>query len=287
VPDVKTPDGAVIHYDERGPADGPAVLLIEGLGAHMLGWRAGFCDFFAEAGYRVLRFDNRDVGLSQKYPSQSYALAEMADDAHYLLEVLDLAPAHIVGQSMGGMVAQHLVLRHPGDVASLMLLYTAASGRHVAGASRSIDSLRLAPRATSREEAIEYHIRLERVCASRDYSFDEAWKRELGGLMWDRCYDPDGVVRQREAVSGHAIDLADLAAITIPTLIIHGTSDNLISHEAARELHATIAGSELWLVEGLGHDLPRELWPELTRRIIGNARRWRERQPHPRCRPAT
>lgn len=271
MPEVVKKDGGVIHYDVRGPADGPAILLIEGLSAHLLGWREGFCRPFIDRGFRVIRFDNRDVGLSQHYPDRSYRLRDMAEDAHELIQELGIAPAHVVGQSMGGMIAQQLVIGHPEDVVSLTLIYTAASVDHIPGGAENLEALATLPRAVTREEAIEIHIARERLCASSAFSFDEEWKRELGGLMWDRVYDPDGIVRQAEALVRDPVDVRELAALTVPTLIIHGLADRLISHSGSLELHQAIPGSDLWLIEGLGHDLPRELWPSLTSRIIAHA----------------
>lgn len=261
-------DGGVLHYDARGPQDGPPIVLIEGLSAHMLGWREEFCQPFVDAGYHVIRFDNRDVGLSQHYPDQPYTLADLAEDTHELVRHLGVAPAHVVGQSMGGMVAQHLVLRHPKDVLSLTLLYTAPSADHVGSPGDTLDDLVHLPVASSRAEAVEIHVERERLCASPGYSFDEAWKRELGGLMWDRCYDPQGVVRQANALVRSRVDLQELAEVDVPTLLIHGTGDRLIPHAASVELNMAMPGSELWLIDELGHDLPRELWPDLTGRIL-------------------
>ncbi|MEU0314110.1 alpha/beta hydrolase [Nocardioides sp. NPDC006273] len=264
-------DGGVLHYEVTGPDDGPTLLLIEGLSAHMLGWREEFTHFFRDAGYRVVRFDNRDVGLSQRYPGQSYGLSELAEDTHDLIDHLGSAPVHVVGQSMGGMIAQHLVTLFPDDVASLTLLYTTASAAHINTGARGPHSPSVERRASTRDEAIELHIVQERLCASRTYSFDEAWKRELGGRMWNRGYDPDGVARQTRAVFAHSTDLSRLSSICVPTLLIHGTADRLIDYDASVELYAAISGSELWLVEGMGHDLPRELWPSLTSLIVANA----------------
>jgi pimeloyl-ACP methyl ester carboxylesterase len=264
-------DGGVLHYQVIGPADSPTLLLIEGLSAHMLGWREEFMRFFLDAGYRVVHFDNRDVGLSQRYPGQTYGLSQLAEDTHDLIEHLGSAPVHVVGQSMGGMVAQHLALLFPDDVASLTLLYTTASRAHVNIDARGPHNPGTGRRASTRDEAIELHIAQERLCASRTYSFDEEWKRELGGLMWDRGYDPDGVARQTQAVFAHSVDISRLSSIRVPTLLIHGTADRLIDCDASVELYAAIPGSELWLVEGMGHDLPRELWPSLTSLIVANA----------------
>ena len=275
MPEMIKNDGGVIFYDIRGPVDGPSVVFIEGLSAHLMGWRDEFCQPFIAAGFQVVRLDNRDVGLSQHYPGQTYGLGDMAGDVHELIQHLDLAPAHVVGQSMGGMVAQHLVVRHPGDVASLALLYTAASVQHFAGSDGGVDALQSRPRASTRDEAIAIHVQRGRLCASQGYSFDEAWRRELGGLMWDRCYDPDGVIRQSRALVSDPVDLDALATISVPSLVVHGTADRLIGQNGSVELHEAIPDSDLWLIEGMGHDLPVELWPAITGRILANIDRVR------------
>jgi pimeloyl-ACP methyl ester carboxylesterase len=272
MPEVQTPAGATIHYDVHGPDDGEPLVLIEGLGAHLCGWREGFWTPLVEAGFQVVRFDNRDVGLSQKYPGERYGLVDLAHDTHHLIEALELGPVHVVGQSMGGMVAQALAVHHRKDVQSLALFYTAASVQHLIGDDRDAATLASIPRATTREEAVLRHVEQERVCSSTEYAFDADWKATLGGIMWDRCYDPEGVVRQREALGDVGLDLESLRAVDVPTTLVHGDADRLISPEGSRELHETIPGSELWIVEGMGHELPQELWPRFAERIISNAR---------------
>ncbi len=278
MPEFTKQDGRPIHYDVQGSSDLAAIVLIEGLSAHLLGWRNEFCRYFLDAGYRVVRFDNRDVGLSARYPDREYDLRDMADDVHELIRHLGIAPAHIVGQSMGGMIAQQLVLRYPTDVASMSLLYTSGATRHLNLAARGPEALASIPRALTRAEAIEFHVQQERWCASTSFSFDQAWKSELGGLMWDRGYDPDGVARQLTAVLHTPMDVRGLSSVAAPTLIVHGTGDALISHIASVELNEAIPDSELWIVEGMGHDLPRELWGDLTSRILDNA--GRAQSPH-------
>lgn len=287
MPEFTKQDGRPIHYDVQGGRDHEAIVLIEGLSAHMLAWRAEFCRYFLDGGYQVVRLDNRDVGLSARYPNREYDLRDMADDVHELIRHLSIAPAHVVGQSMGGMVAQQLVLMHPADVASMTLLYTSGATRHINLAARGRDALASNPRAATRDEAIELHIQQERVCASTSFSFDEAWKRELGGLMWDRGYDPDGVVRQLTAVLQTPMDVGRLASVEAPTLIIHGTGDALISHAASVELHQAIPGSELSIIEGMGHDLPPELWARVTSSILANADRAQNPQHAPGARTRT
>jgi pimeloyl-ACP methyl ester carboxylesterase len=271
VPDLVKSDGGVIHYELHGPVDAPTIVLIEGLSGHMVAWRDGFFAPFVDAGFAVVRFDNRDVGRSQHYPNQTYDLQDMAQDVHELIAQLRIAPAHVVAQSMGGMIAQRLMLSNPEDVASATLFYTAASPAHVLGNARSVETLNGIPRPATREEAIELYVEQERLCASTAFPFDEEWKRELGGLMWDRDHDRDGVARQARALFDHQVDLSELKSVTIPTLLIHGTSDRLLSHDGSVELHRAISGSDLWLIEGMGHEIPQQLWPALTDRIIAHA----------------
>lgn len=271
MPDVVKSDGGVIHYELHGPVDAPTVVLIEGLSGHMVAWRDEFFAPFLVAGFAVVRFDNRDVGLSQHYPNQTYDLQDMAQDVHELIAHLRIAPVHLVAQSMGGMIAQHLMLQHPEDVASSTLFYTAASSAHVLGNARSVETLNGAPRPASREDAIDQYVEQERLCASTAFPFDEEWKRNLGGLMWDRDHDRDGIARQARALFDHHVDLTELKSVAVPTLLIHGTSDRLLTHEGSIELHGAIPDSDLWLIEGMGHEIPQQLWPALTDRIIAHA----------------
>ncbi len=231
-------DGGVVCYETFGSERQPPLVLIEGLSAHLLGWRDELCELLAES-FWVVRFDNRDVGLSTHYPGADYAIEDLADDVVELLDHLGATSAHVVGQSMGGMVAQLLALRHPDRVASLTLVYTTASIEHIKIEGRPGPSDGAVPPAT-REEAIEAYVAQEREGASTAYEFDEAWKRTLGGLMWDRGLDPEGVERQTRAVLAHHVDLADLSRIEVPTLVMHGTADPLIDHRASVELHEAI-----------------------------------------------
>lgn len=276
MPEVVKRDGGVICYETFGSELDPPLVLIEGLGAQMVGWPVGLCRLLADS-FRVIRFDNRDVGRSSHYPDVAYSIEDMADDVVELLSHLDAAPAHIVGQSMGGMIAQHLALRSPGSVATLTLLYTSASTRHLLVSERPgarHDSSGSEPtHELTRDQAVEAYVEQERACASAAYPFDEAWKRTLGGLMWDRCFDPEGIERQQRAVVQHLVDAADLRRITAPTLLVHGTGDRLIDHRASIELHDLIPDSRLWLVDGLGHEVNAAIWPELVRRIRENSDR--------------
>ncbi|GAA1835384.1 alpha/beta hydrolase [Pseudonocardia ailaonensis] len=272
MPIATTPSGVRICWDAIGDAGAEPMLLIQGLGAHLLGWRAELCREIADAGFRVVRFDNRDVGLSQKFPAGGYGVADMAGDAHGLLAALELAPAHVVGQSMGGLIAQQLVLDHPEDVRSLGLVYTAPGSAYFTGRDL-VDERMAAPRARDRAEAVELYLRNEQPCLSPGYPADLDWLRELGGLMDDRGHDPDGVERQMAAVltSGDRTDA--LRGVTVPTTILHGDGDRLISAVASKALHEAVPGSRLTILPGMGHELPRPLWPEIVAELTANARR--------------
>ncbi|MEU9919041.1 alpha/beta hydrolase [Streptomyces sp. NPDC051001] len=272
MPLVTTPTGVSLHYDTFGDPDYPPLLLIQGLGAHMLGWRADFCRQLADVGFHVLRFDNRDVGLSQKFPRGGYTLADMADDTAGLLTALGIPAAHVVGQSMGGMVAQQLALDHPTHVITLALIYTAPSTAYIAGRDL-VDKRTHRPRARDRDEAIAQYLDNEAVCSSPAYAQDVAWLRELGGQMYDRDYDPDGILRQMESLD-HSPDRAPhLHRITVPTTILHGDGDPLIGPDGSKVMHELIADSKLTIYPGMGHELPEPLWPQIITQIRDNTAR--------------
>ncbi|ODU07484.1 MAG: hydrolase [Pseudonocardia sp. SCN 72-86] len=272
MPIATTPDGVRVCWDAIGDPADPPLLLIQGLGAHLLGWRAEFCRELAAAGFRVIRFDNRDVGRSQRFPDGGYGIADMAADAHGLLLALDLAPAHVAGQSMGGAIAQQLALDHPTAVRSLGLVYTAPSADYLVGRDLVDERMEL-PRPRTRAEAGELYLRNEGPCLSPGYPADLAWLRELGGLMYDRGLDPEGIERQLAAVTAFGDRMADLHDLAMPTTILHGDGDRLVSTDAATALHEAIPGSRLTVLPGMGHELPRPLWPQIVAELATNTRR--------------
>jgi pimeloyl-ACP methyl ester carboxylesterase len=270
MPILKTRGGASIAWDAFGDPTRPPLLLIQGFSAQMVGWRTGFCQRLADQGFHVIRFDNRDVGLSQRYPEGGYSLADLADDSAALLDGLGLASAHIVGQSMGGMVAQLLAERHPARVRSLGLVYTAANGRHYLAAEAVVE-LHGMPAPKTRDEYAPYYVRNEAFCASPAYPQDHAWLSELGGVIWDRGWDQAGIDRQLQALLT-ASDRSDAAReIRMPTAIIAGDGDQLIDCAASRELHQLIPGSTLQIFPGMGHELPQPLWDDIAQRLTANA----------------
>jgi pimeloyl-ACP methyl ester carboxylesterase len=268
------PNSARIGYDEFGDPGAPPLVLIQGLSAQRLGWRPGFCERLADAGFHVLRFDNRDVGQSQRYPDGGYSLSDMALDVVGFLDALDIETAHVVGQSMGGIIAQFFAEEHPNRLRSLGLLYTAASIRHFIGADDVVGRADAAP-PTTREEFIEFYPASESICASPAYPQDVAWLTEVAGEIWDHGFDADGVGHQLQAVLAFTDRLDEARTITAPTAIIAGSNDALIDSAASVELHELIAGSTLRVFPGMGHELPEPLWDEIVDALASNARRVR------------
>jgi len=266
-----TSSGARIAWDCFGSPANPPLLLIQGLSAQMVGWRPGFCQRLADEGFYVIRFDNRDVGESQRYPQGGYTLADFADDTAALLDVLGLESAHIAGQSMGGMIAQLLWQRHPQRVRSLGLIYTAATGSHYGNREDALERMdRPIPR--TRKEFAAYYAEGESMCRSTAYPQDIAWLNELGGVVWDRHWDPEGTQRQVEALLAAPDRLDIVRTIGVPTVIIAGDADALIRSAASVEIHELIPGSTLRIFEGMGHELPQPLWGEIATLLAANAR---------------
>jgi pimeloyl-ACP methyl ester carboxylesterase len=266
-----TASGARIAWDCFGNPAQPPLVLIQGLSAQMVGWRPGFCRRLADAGFYVVRFDNRDVGESQRYPLGGYTLEDLADDTAALMDALGMATAHIAGQSMGGVVAQLLYQRHRTRVRSLGLIYTAASGRHYGNVEGALERMNR-PLPQTREEFAAYYAEGESLCRSTAYPQDVAWLTELGGVMWDRSWDAAGIQRQVQALLAAPDRLDIVRDIQVPTVIIAGEADALIRYAASLELHDLIAGSTLRVFPGMGHELPEPLWETIASLLAANAR---------------
>ncbi|MBM7805645.1 pimeloyl-ACP methyl ester carboxylesterase [Geodermatophilus bullaregiensis] len=272
-----------IAYETFGSAEDPPLLLVMGLATQMIGWPEELCRMLADRGLYVIRFDNRDIGLSTHLhsagvpdvlavmggdrSSAAYGLADMADDAAGLLDALGLDGAHVVGASMGGMIAQLLAIRHPQRVRSLTSIMSTTGDPAVGAPAPSAMGVLLAPPATDRESAVQRAVDAFRVVGSPGFEFDEAGVRERAGLAFDRAHDPAGVSRQLAAVLTTPDRTADLARVEVPTLVVHGAQDPLVDVSGGRATAAAVPGAELLVVEGMGHDLPRAVLPQLAERI--------------------
>lgn len=277
------PSRITIAYERLGDPTAPPVLLIMGLGAQMIAWPDEFCALLVGHGLQVIRFDNRDVGKSTHLSdapvpnvmaamagdpsSASYTLSDMAADAVGLLDALGLDSAHLVGASMGGMIAQTIAIEHRSRVRSLTSIMSTTGDRSVGQPNPVALSAMAGLPPASRDDVIEQFVRVFKVIASPGYPLDEAALRDRGGRAYDRAHDPLGVMRQAVAVIASGDRTSQLRSLDLPTLVIHGATDLMCDVSGGRATAAAIAGAELLVFEGMGHDLPRALWPEMTARI--------------------
>jgi pimeloyl-ACP methyl ester carboxylesterase len=286
MPNVRA-NGIEIEYDELGSPDDPPFLLVMGFSVQLTGWDERFCAQLADRGFRVVRFDNRDVGLSSRitggplpdvmkaiggdHSSASYTIDDMADDAAALIDVLGMAPAHVLGVSMGGMIVQSLATRHPGAVASLCSVMS-TTGDPAVGAPRAeaIAAL-LTPPPTNRDEAADRAVAGTKVIGSPAHPADEAVVRARAMAAFDRSNDPVGVARQLVGIMASADRTAALGSVTVPTLVIHGADDALIDVSGGEATAKAVPGSELLVIPGMGHDLPEPLWETIIDAAVANA----------------
>ena len=282
-------NGIEIAYQEIGDPGGEPLLLIMGLATQMLAWDERFCMLLAERGLRVVRFDNRDIGHSTKLSgagvpgradmllgrrrTAAYTLDEMAADTLGLMDRLEIESAHLVGASMGGMIAQTTAIRAPERVRSLVSIMSSTGNRWLGFPSwKALGTLLNRP-GPGREAAIEATVRTFRTIGSPGYPPDEARVRELAGASYDRSHDRAGIARQLHAVTASGDRTAALERLRLPATVLHGDSDPLIRPVAGRATARAIRDSRLRIFPGMGHDLPRELWPDFAEEITATAHR--------------
>ena len=295
MPKTKT-NGIEIEYDCFGDHEAEAVLLISGLGTQMIRWSESFCQLLANQGYRVIRFDNRDAGLSTHFdnasvpdfsaivdavsrgetPEVPFTLFDMAKDAVGLLDALKIRKAHVVGRSMGGMIAQLLASEHADRVLSLVSMMSSTGNRDLPQASPAVMAAMTspAPNPLKDEQGYLAHcVAFSQLIAGRGYPFDDSAQRAQALAEVKRAYNPTGFWRQIAAIAATGDLRSRLANITAPTLVLHGSDDSLVPPEAGKDTAANISGAELLIVEGMGHDLPPSLFGLVAGAIADNARR--------------
>jgi pimeloyl-ACP methyl ester carboxylesterase len=282
-------NGIEIAYETFGDAGAPPVVLVMGLGTQMLAWPDELCEDLAERGHYVVRFDNRDAGASThlrgvraphvakvaaRRSRPPYTIGDMAEDALGLIDALDLAPVHLVGASLGGFIAQTAALRRPDRLASLTLIMTSTGSRRVGQADpRLLGRLLKSRVVSSQEEAMDAVVETFRVIGSQGYALDEERLRDVGARSYDRGYDPGGYRRQLAAVVAQRDRTDRLRRLELPTLVMHGLHDPLVAPSGGIALAKAIPGARFVGFAGMGHDLPRELWPEFADHIAALARR--------------
>jgi pimeloyl-ACP methyl ester carboxylesterase len=281
-------NGVELCYQEMGDPDGEPLLLIMGLATQMIAWDEGFCGMLAERGFRVVRFDNRDIGRSSRVQAEgipnvldllvgrgepAYRLRDMAADTVGLIDHLGIESAHVVGASMGGMIAQCTAIGHRERVRSLCSIMSTTGSRRVGHPSYKTFGLLLGKPPREREAAIERVVKTFKTIGSPGYPFEEERIRAIAGRSFDRGHSQAGIARQLHAITGSGDRTHQLRKLDLPAVVIHGKSDVLVNPSGGRATARAIPNARLKMVEGMGHDLPRALWPTFVEEISCNAAR--------------
>jgi pimeloyl-ACP methyl ester carboxylesterase len=281
-------NGIHIEYETFGDSAARPLLLIGGLADQLIHWDNELCSDLSERGHYVIRFDNRDTGLSTKFDQEGvpdlgalargekgplYTLEDMADDAVGLLDALDIRKAHICGASMGGMIAQTIAIRHPSRILSLISIYSTTGSTDLPPPKPEMMQRLQTPAPLERNTYIEYMVDLFKAMAGPGFAFDGAWTRIITARAYDRSFSPQGTIRQIAAIMTQTNRKKALASVTVPTLVIHGTDDPVVPVEAGRDTAEAIPGAQLMLIEGMGHDLPHGgAWPRIVEAITAHTR---------------
>ena len=284
-------NGIEIEYETFGEDSDPPLLLVMGLGAQMVAWDTELCEGLVDRGFYVIRFDNRDVGLSTKVdvgeldvltevmkglsggePTAPYLLSDMAADAVGLLDALGIDRAHIVGASMGGMIVQAIAIAHPERVLSMTSIMSTTGDPDVGAPNPEVLPLLLQPAPAERDAYIANAVEAGRLLGSPEH-FDEVRAAEKAGLSYDRCFYRAGVGHQLLAITASGSRSDALRHLDINTLVIHGDVDPLVNVSGGERTAEVIPGAELLIFEGMGHDLPSYYWPQVIEAITALASR--------------
>jgi pimeloyl-ACP methyl ester carboxylesterase len=279
-----------IYYEVMGDEGDPPLLIINGLGSQCTNYRVEWCEMFVAEGFRVIRMDNRDVGLSTHFddvppdlqgvlaalgagdpPALAYTLADMADDAVAVLDDLGIGTAHVMGLSMGGMIVQHLAISHADRLRSLTSVMSSTGDPDVGHASTEAVELMTAASPTDRDGYIARTIKGLHTWGSPAWQ-DDRRTAAIAGEAYDRAFDPAGQARQYLAILSDGSRTAALGSVTVPTLVMHGTADRLVDPSGGQRTAEAIPGARLELIEGMGHDYPPQVWPRWVELVTTHAR---------------
>jgi pimeloyl-ACP methyl ester carboxylesterase len=282
-------NGIELCYQEMGDPDGEPLLLVMGLATQMIAWDEGFCGMLAERGFRVVRFDNRDIGRSTRIKAVGvpgkldmflgrrgtapYLLRDMAADTFGLMDYLGIDSAHMVGASMGGMIAQTTAIERPERVRSITSMMSTTGSRRVGHPSYRTFGLLLGKPPREREAAIERVVKTFKTIGSPGYPFEEERVRRIASRSFDRGHSEAGIARQLHAITASGDRTPGLRKLDLPALVIHGKNDVLVNPSGGRATAKAIPGARLKMVDGMGHDLPRALWPSFVEEIAATAAR--------------
>ena len=293
--------GITLCYERIGDPAGEPLMLIAGLGQQLHSWPDEFCAELAARGYRVIRFDNRDSGRSthMAYPPPNpiamfrgrgrpgqYHLGDMARDTMGLLEALDLTSAHVVGASLGGMIAQTLAAHAPWRVRSLTSIMSTTGAPRIGRPALSTWLRMFKPAPKTRAAAMDQEVSMFRHIGARGFPLDEAWIRATTGRAWDRDQTTEGVARQLTAIFASGDRTREVAGIQAPTAVVHGDRDLMVHPTGGQATARAIRGARLATIAGMGHDLPRGAWPRIIDLIDDNARRAKRAAPTPHTAPS-
>jgi pimeloyl-ACP methyl ester carboxylesterase len=290
-PRIARANGIELCYEIFGDAGAEPLLLIMGLGAQMIQWDDDFCRQLAGRGFRVIRFDNRDIGQSSKMSggkrlspmellklrflkipvAAPYRLHDMAEDVVGLMDALGITSAHLVGASMGGMIAQEIAIAFPQRVRSLTSIMSTTGNPKLPPPSREATAMLMAPPPTTRQEFLERFAQTWKMLRVGSFPEDEALDRARAERTYERGLNPAGVGRQLRAILASGSRKARLRSVKAPTLVIHGTVDPLVHPEAGKDTAASIAGAKLLMIKGMGHALPIPMWPQIIDAIDKHA----------------
>jgi pimeloyl-ACP methyl ester carboxylesterase len=288
MPAVRT-NGLNIEYESLGSPADPAIVLVMGLGMQLIAWPDAFCQALVAKGFRVVRFDNRDSGLSSRCTGRPaptlllallaarlglpvrapYSLSDMADDTIGLMDKLKIARAHVVGASMGGMIAQTMAIEHPDRVITLTSIMSTTGETTVGAPDPTAIAALLAPPSPVRETYVANAVESWRVLASPRY-YDADMVRDRAGAQFDRSYYPEGTTRQLAAIFASGDRAEGLHALRVPTLVIHGRADRLITLSGGERTAELVPGANLLVLNDMGHDLPEPLWPIIVDAIVSH-----------------
>ena len=260
-----------IHYDAFGDAADPTLLMVNGLGSQSINYQDAWCEMFAAEGFQVVRFDNRDVGLSSHLPGVEYTLSDMAADAVAVLDALGVERAHVMGLSMGGMIVQTLAIEHRDRLITMTSVMSSTGEVEYRQSSPRAWELLTSPGATNREEYVQQWIAGLREWGSPEFADEARWRADAE-RAFDRSFDPAGVGRQFEAVGRSGSRAEALTGVTTPTLVVHGDKDTLIFAIGGERTAELVPGARFELIEGMGHDYPPQLWRRWTDLVVGHAK---------------